>query len=208
MSRYLFQMIEKGESEQLDFKHSISDPSKIAKTLSAFANGKGGSLLIGINDQKHITGVRADEEKYMVDLAAKFYCKPVPEIEYREWVAEHKVILECKVLPVQNPPCYARDDEDNWSAYVRVNDQTLHAGKVALGVMKRKNSDQGSLIQFNEAERILLEQLALGREITINEFCKMAKVNRWKAIRILINLVSTGIIRLNRNEKFEYFTSL
>jgi len=73
---YLLQRIAEGESEVLDFKKTISSASKIAKTICAFANHKGGTLLVGVNDNKTISGVRSEDELYMLDLAAQFYVKP------------------------------------------------------------------------------------------------------------------------------------
>ena len=46
----LEQLISKGEGVQQDFKQSISSSRKIARTLAAFANNRGGKLLIGVKD--------------------------------------------------------------------------------------------------------------------------------------------------------------
>ena len=73
---HIQQLIAKGESDTLDFKKTISSASKIAKTMSSFANHKGGRLLVGVNDNGTISGVRSEDEKYMLDLAASFFCKP------------------------------------------------------------------------------------------------------------------------------------
>ena len=57
----LLRLIDKGESQTLDFKRKITHPLKIAKTLVSFANTKGGKLLIGVDDDKQIIGVDPDE---------------------------------------------------------------------------------------------------------------------------------------------------
>lgn len=69
----LEKLIAKGEGEQLDFKQSISNAKKIAKTLVAFANTTGGKLLIGVNDSGLIVGCEIEEEMYMIDLAITQY---------------------------------------------------------------------------------------------------------------------------------------
>ena len=63
---HIQQLIAKGESDILDFKKTISSANKIAKTMSSFANHKGGTLLIGVNDNGTISGVRSEDEKYML----------------------------------------------------------------------------------------------------------------------------------------------
>ena len=55
---YLDRIIAEGEHERQDFKYSISDARKIARTLSAFANHSGGRLLVGVRDNGSIAGVR------------------------------------------------------------------------------------------------------------------------------------------------------
>ena len=65
-----------GENVNIDFKKTISSAEKIAKTLVAFANNKGGKLLIGVADDKTIKGVKSeDEEKYMITKAAHIFCR-------------------------------------------------------------------------------------------------------------------------------------
>ena len=66
-------LIEQGEHQQLDFKFEVSDSKKIARTLSAFANTDGGRLLIGVKDNGNISGVRSEEEYYMIEAASKMY---------------------------------------------------------------------------------------------------------------------------------------
>ena len=45
---YIFELIEEGEHEQQDFKFAISDSRKIARSIAAFANNRGGRLLVGV----------------------------------------------------------------------------------------------------------------------------------------------------------------
>ena len=56
-------LIEQGENQLLDFKFEISDSKKIAKTLVAFANTNGGTLLIGVKDNGEVIGI---EREYKV----------------------------------------------------------------------------------------------------------------------------------------------
>jgi len=73
-SRYshfsLKELIAKGEGERLDFKQTITSAQKIAKTLSAFANTKGGVLLVGIKDNGSPAKIQPEEEKYMLEMSA------------------------------------------------------------------------------------------------------------------------------------------
>ncbi|MEZ4998936.1 MAG: ATP-binding protein [Bacteroidales bacterium] len=83
MGRYIHNLISGGEGVNLDFKYCISDPGKIARTLSAFSNTAGGKLLIGVRDNGSLAGVRSDEEYYMIDAAARLHCEPEVSIVTR-----------------------------------------------------------------------------------------------------------------------------
>ena len=56
-------LIEGGENSTLDFKQTVSNVHKIAKTMCSFANTKGGVLLIGVRDNGSIadTIVKANQ---------------------------------------------------------------------------------------------------------------------------------------------------
>ena len=82
-TEYIQQLISEGEHIQQDFKFAISDARKIAQSISAFANTQGGRLLIGVKDNEKIAGVRSEEEIYMIEAAARMYCRPQVELENR-----------------------------------------------------------------------------------------------------------------------------
>jgi predicted HTH transcriptional regulator len=206
VSQYIYNLLEQGESQDLDYKQSITDAGKIAKTLSAFANGSGGTLLIGVKDNRRISGVRDEDEQYMVDMAATLYCKPTVEIEYKEWRVEDKIVLECLIKPGISKPYFAKDDLNKWIAYMRVDDQTLKASPIVVEVMKRRSSGKGTLIQYKQEEKGLLDFLSEHEEITLRQFQKMIGGNRWRAAKILVNMICAGIVHYNLTEKREFYT--
>ena len=53
----LQQLIKQGESQNIEFKSSLSLRNEIGETISAFANTSGGIILIGVSDEKKILGV-------------------------------------------------------------------------------------------------------------------------------------------------------
>lgn len=203
---HILQLVAKGESEVLDFKKTISSAAKIAKTLSAFSNHKGGRLLIGVNDNKTISGVRSEDEKYMLDMAAGFYCKPEVQLTLNEWELGGKTIIEAIIPEAINKPVYAKDEDGKWWAFIRVKDQSLLASKVVVDVLKRQSKNEGSLIQYTKHEEALLHYLGEHPKITTKELCKELNISRWRAQKMLVNLVSAGIIRNHTTEKEEFFS--
>jgi predicted HTH transcriptional regulator len=196
----------RGEDDTLDYKQEISSAHKIAKTMSSFANHKGGVLLVGIRDNKTIAGVRSEDEKYMLDLAASFYCRPEIQLEIIEHQVDDKIILECIVPEGDEKPYYAKGEDDKWWVYVRVKDQSLLASKIVVDVLRKKSSELGAMITYGKNEDALLKFLQVNDRITLNQFKKMVNISRWRAAKILVNLIHTGVIRNHTHEKVEYFT--
>lgn len=199
-------MIQKGENETLDFKQEISSASKIAKTMVSFANRKGGRLLVGVRDNKSIAGIRTEDEKYMLALAGDFYCKPPIELVINEWELDGKIILEAIIPEGPDKPYYAKDDEGKWWVYVRVKDQSLLASKIVVDVLKKESAQKDNLIQITSKEQALLDYLSKNHRITLKQYCKLINISRWRASKILVNLISAGIIRSHNTEKVEFYT--
>ena len=71
-------LIEQGEGHHLEFKHKASHPDKIVRELIAFANTGGGTLLVGVDDNRSIPGVRfPEEESLIIQQEIKNHCRPI-----------------------------------------------------------------------------------------------------------------------------------
>jgi predicted HTH transcriptional regulator len=208
MERYLKILISGGESQHLDFKYCISDSRKIARTLSAFANTEGGTLLIGVRDNGSIAGVRSDEEYYMIDSAASLFCKPEIPVTIKQHNAEGKTILEVEVSKGGSKPYLSKSDDGKWQAYFRHGDQNLVANNVMLHLWRKKNRKKGVLIRFGKPENALMEHLKVNETITFSGFKKIAKIPAYRAEKIIVNLLLCNVLEMNISEKgFSYSLS-
>jgi len=195
-----------GEGDTLDYKQEISSAHKIAKTMVSFANHKGGTLLVGVRDNRSIAGIRTEDEKYMLELAAAFYCKPEIILEIEEHNIGDKIILECVVPEGDDKPYSAKDEGGKWWVYVRNKDKSLLASKIVVDVLRRQASSKGTLIKYGKNEEVLLQYLENNERITLQEFRKKVNISKWRASKILVNLISAGVIRNHTHEKTEFFT--
>ena len=59
----LQEIVRLGEDSKTQFKQSMNSSDALAAESSAFANTKGGKLLIGVNDDGNIVGLSSDEVK-------------------------------------------------------------------------------------------------------------------------------------------------
>lgn len=195
-----------GEGESLDYKQEISSASKIAKTMVSFANLKGGILLVGVRDNRSIAGIRSEDEKYMLELAASFYCKPEINLELEEHNIGGKIILECTVPEGEFKPYSAKGEDGKWWVHIRNKDKSLLASKIVVDVLKRQASNKGTLIKYGKNEEALLRYLEDNERITLQQFRKMVNISKWRASKIIVNLITAGVIINHTYEKPEFYT--
>lgn len=80
----LQELISKGESDTLEFKESFG--KEVTITAGAFANSRGGFILIGISDDGKIIGTRVGKEtprRWANDISQATEPQVIPEIEVR-----------------------------------------------------------------------------------------------------------------------------
>lgn len=202
-------LIFEGEGVSLDFKKTISSCEKIARTMTAFANNKGGRLLIGVADDGSIKGVKSEEEeKYMITRAAHLFIKPALEPTFEEVYVDDKSVLIVDIPESNSKPHYSLAEDGKWWVYVRVKDKSVLASKIVVDVLKHSSSEQGVMIEYSANEKALLEYLENDNRATIKDICKVLNVTRKRAQRVLVDLVLSGLIRIHTTEKEEYYTAM
>jgi len=161
--------------------------------------------LIGVKDNGVIAGVRTDEEYYMIEAASYLHCKPEIDFAYRTWNIEGKKILEIDVPKVTAKPVYAKNEESKWLVYVRVKDQNILASPILIKYWEKENSQKGVLIKFSDKEKILLEFLKNNPFITLKKFCRIARISKFRAEKIIVNLLVSDVLEIMMNEKMMWF---
>lgn len=199
-------LILQGEGTTLDFKKTITSSEKIAKSLVAFANNKGGQLLIGVADDGSIKGVKSeDEERYMITKAAHQFCKPAIEPDFEEIYVDDKLVLVVKIAASDTKPHYALDENKKWWVYYRVNDKSILASRIIVDVIKKSSEQTGALISYTDHEKKLFEYLQMEGRITLKQFSKLTRSSYRQAQKIIVNLILSGVIKPVTSEKEEYY---
>lgn len=127
--KHLLEQLKQGEHTFQDFKQTVSDYHKIARSIVAFANQKGGSLYIGVDDRGNILGTSAQSEYYRIVDILEHYCHPVPDAECIVYETEGREVLEIDVAEGHEKPYTAKDKSGNWIIYLRVNDTCKKIGR-------------------------------------------------------------------------------
>lgn len=208
MQQNLADLLKQGEGETLDFKQKITSCDKIAKTLCAFANTQGGIILVGVKDDRTVTGIDPEEEKYMLEQAAQTYCQPAIPLAFEEIEEEdERIILKVVVAPSKQKPHASRTKSGAWHVYIRQRDKSLPAGKHMIRQLYQGPSlsspDEPLLLDKNEAK--LLEYLKTNERITVMELSSLLNFSRRRAQRLLYSMVQKGLIRLFEHEKEHYY---
>ena len=200
--RYIQSLINEGEHQQQDFKYRVSDAMKLAKSVSAFANTNGGRLLIGVRDDGHMSGVRDEEEIYMMHQAAYRYCSPQASIKFDTYQVEGRTIVISTVPPSDKRPVCAIDDEGNQRAYIRIADENIVASPVHLAIWRESQRPQGVMLTYTDTVRKLIDTLQ-GQQLTLNQLVRLSKIPRHKVITLLTRLIRFHIVRLEYvNQQF------
>ena len=117
------------ECTACDFKVMLEEkkPKSWLKSVSAFANGLGGSLFFGIDNDGIVKGL--DNVQHVCEtISSKIrdYMDPLPEVEMIPHVIDGLHILQLKVTPGHYTPYYYVGDGQR-VAFVRVGDQSIPA---------------------------------------------------------------------------------
>jgi len=112
-------MIAKGENDSIEFKMDLAkDNNDFLETVSAFANSKGGTIVIGVHNDGRVVGIVEDFEKIdnkVRGLAAN-RCQPSVDINVESFVIDGRNIVVVTVKEGHDKPYLVIDK----SAYKRV----------------------------------------------------------------------------------------
>lgn len=165
------------ECTAYDFKVALEEakPKSWLKSVSAFANGEGGSLFFGIDNDHRVVGL--EDVQHVTEVISSFVRErmdPLPDVEMVPLVVEGKQILVLKVKEGKYTPYYYVGDGQR-VAFVRVGDESIPATDEDMLrlVLKGSNKSYDSLHTDYRAEDNSFVILAnTFKERTGNEFQK------------------------------------
>jgi len=131
-------LIASPEGKQVEFKRDLSSPKPIAKTIVAFANSAGGTLIIGVTDSKEVIGIENpfDEEERICNLLADLVSpRIVPNIEMV--TIDQKVILVVEVYLSGSRPHYISTVGLENGVFVRLGSTNRQADQQLVAEIQR-----------------------------------------------------------------------
>lgn len=153
-----------GEATEYDKKLALEErkPKSWCKSVSAFANTLGGTLVFGISDENKIVGLvnpSSDAEK--ISEIIKNRLNPIPEFKLRfHKTQDEKVLIILDIFKGEETPYYYSADGD-LEAYVRVGNESVKATPTELKrlVLRGKNTSYDSQNSTYRIEDFAYSQL-------------------------------------------------
>ena len=132
------------ESRQLEFKETISNT--FLKTVSAFANYDGGSILFGVNDKGKAVGI-SDIEQKCLDIENSINDSIKPQPEYSMEVINVGKTISLNVRPGVNKPYMYKG-----KAYKRNDTSTIEVDQIELKrlILAGENMDYEELPSYDQ----------------------------------------------------------
>jgi ATP-dependent DNA helicase RecG len=138
-------LIAAGEDSYTEFKASASANADIAKELVAFLNGDGGRVLIGVEDDGSITGLRGWDEEKLMNIARTLINPPIIPIWQRLVVGTTPDIAVVSVGRGSEKP-YSVGGGEGKRYYVRVGSTSREASREELiRLLQASGAVQGDL---------------------------------------------------------------
>ena len=166
-----------GESKNVEYKVTVPEKSeKYMKTVVAFANGRGGRIVFGIDDKTlEIVGMDVDNIYKTMDAitnAISDSCEPAIRPEVAMQAVKDKTVIVVEVFPGAERPYYIKSQGMFEGTYVRVAGTTRHVEDYMLRelILEGKN-------------RYFDSEICQNMKITDNEIELLCKSMKETAIR-------------------------
>lgn len=139
-------MIDKliAEATECDFKVALETrkPKSWLKSVSAFANGIGGTLFFGVSDDREIVGLEnAQSDAEAISRLIKERISPLPEFVLKPIQEQGKNLLLLTVNSGTATPYYYHADGVR-EAYIRIGNESTAAPDFMLGELILKGSNR------------------------------------------------------------------
>jgi predicted HTH transcriptional regulator len=172
----LLELLKRPEGKTLEFKRELSAPEGALRTIVAFANTAGGTLLVGVEDKSgHVRGIgdALDLEERMANLISDHVApRLVPEIEILPW--RRTQVLAVRVYPSPSRPHYLKREGSDDGVYVRVGSTNRRADRELVDELRRYGRGE----TFDEQQMPDLDSEALDFRAASESFAPVRRIAR------------------------------
>jgi len=202
--------IKNGEGPRLDFKTTITSRPKIARNIVAFANSRGGKLVVGVEDKGFLVGIDFEGEKYELEKTCEQYCNPQIKIQrFSQLQSNGKIALVAEIAESPNKPHYAIDKNGNKKLYVRINDTCITPPETIKNMLL--NGELNGLQRTHDyelAKRQLVKHLKNTPTLSVDDWAAIRNIAPESAKRFLVDILLEGVIKLPQKNRLVFELNL
>lgn len=145
-----------GESKSVEYKVTVPEKSeKYMKTVVAFANGRGGKIVFGIDDKTlNIVGMDTENIYKTMDAitnAIADSCEPAIRPDVALQTVKDKTVIVVEILPGAQRPYYIKSQGMVEGTYVRVSGTTRHVEEYMLKELILEGKDRTVILTVRYA---------------------------------------------------------
>lgn len=196
----LLERIAEGEGKSLEFKRGLPRDDRLARTLCAFANTRGGTLLVGVTDKGGVHGVhRPREVMESVRRIGRDYVVPPLNIQAQLVRSNGVAVVACQVGASTKRPHAVLRGEDDEEIVVRVGSSNRIARGPTLKALQRGRNGralrdplEAKILAWVE-ERGRLSRVP-GGDATVERFSKANNIGAQRARRAFNRLERDGLL--------------
>jgi predicted HTH transcriptional regulator len=207
----LKRLVAHGEGLQIEFKRKTTYPDKIMREVVAFANTKGGKLIIGVDDDGTIVGLKhVLEDEFVLKEAIRKYCSPAVEYEMvKVPVAPDRFVLVFNIPPSNTKPIFLiyNFKTGRGMAYIRVADKSIQASREMRNILKGMSKGADTYLQYGENEGKLMAYLGANEKIDLPTFSTVAGISPQQASTILVKMTLAGVLKIFPDDSGDYFVA-
>jgi len=193
----IYQILDQGENSSVEFKSSAVRSESLAREIVAFANSKGGVILLGVEDDASITGLSDDKnwEQWVINIS-RTNINPSIHLDFEILDIENKLVGLISVPKGKDKPYQTNDGK----FYIRVGSTAriatiqelmrlfqesgvFHFDAMPVEQTSLKNLNSSKLSEYFETYTVNYENLSDSEKISLlknsdilseNEKCTVA----------------------------------
>lgn len=190
-------LVARGEGKGLELKEGLPRDVKLARSLCAFANTRGGILLVGVTDKGGFKGApRPRDSMARLRAVAAEHLDPPLEVQVGSLRVGEVALVWCSVPLSPTRPHAVLGDSGEREIVVRVGSTNREATGATLAAIRPRASDKG----LDPLERKVLDWVARsarrasanGEGVTVAAFARAHNVGVQRARRAFAQLELAG----------------
>ncbi len=189
------EFVKEKENKDLDFKLELPESKKAAQLVTAFYNSRGGKIILGVNDNKKLVGLKNPQKvEHKFTQIIRHWCRldEEPKIEFIKYENKNFIVIHCP--KGKDTPYFVRGES---KPRIRIGSSNVIANKEEIARLYREGSSKSQDIY--PVENSTLDDLDLEK---VKEYLEESNLTKQLESKHLHSLMQKeGLIVFNESKK-------